>query len=167
MIGERKVASVALGVFLLGTAAWVGGGAAVRPSDFSALRVPVLACTGSCTDYQRDDPECSTQTVGGHEYFNSGGSTYLDTETSEGCVLSFSCASDGHTTCGIQEEDLDAIELAVSTLRGPDLRRLIQGNREVMLWNQARHSVQVLGCGGGIVLSFLVHETQEASLADL
>lgn len=160
MKNHQRLAAVAVVALLLSTAAWVGGGTSGAVSDLSTLRVHLPPCTASCIDY---DEECSTPSWDLHNYSAWDGDNWFSIGGSH-CRVG-ACEGE-HTECGIGEEDLDAIELAVARLDGPGLRRLVDRNHDVLVWNQERRSLQLIGCGGRVALSLLVNEEQESSLGD-
>lgn len=63
------------------------------------------------------------------------------------------------------EEDLDNLYVALTTLSGTDLQRLLAGNPERLAWNEKRLSVQLIGCEGRIQASIPLSSTQAASLS--
>ena len=65
-----------------------------------------------------------------------------------------------------EEEDMEDLELALSTLDGNDLRRLIDRNAERLLWNAERTSVQLLGCTDQVQMSISLNDHQIDALTE-
>jgi len=139
------------------------------PDKLSMLVLPPLGpeCIAHCE-------ECElTPTQMGHEYYWVGVKVkdYLfddDEDTSHDCS-SASCAGDFHEECnggGGAEEDLEAVTLALKTLEGAHLQRLLERNPDRILWNSRRRLVQIMGCGEQIILSVQMKAQQAVALSD-
>ena len=168
MMNKRILAMGIILVAVTSMTAWVRGDSAPGESDLSMLVLAPLPdeCNASCED---DAELCTIPHVERHEYetgpFQEGWE--FDGEGGYHCVTG-SCEGHGHTECdGGAEDDaalLNDLYLALATLEGADLRRLLVRNRERLRWNPERLSVQVLGCEGRVMTSVILSEHQGASL---
>lgn len=130
-----------------------------RP-DLSNLILPPLGTECDC--------ECTADCEIKSQHAWQCGAAYDGWEESDagqhGCQTA-SCEFHQHEECD-EEENLDDLLMALSTLDGPDLQRLLDRNPDRLLWNTDRGAVQLLGCGEKVALSIHMSDQQVTSLDD-
>lgn len=156
-----------IGIGFISIAGWVTGNPSEATRHLSSIRLaPEFdPCNADCPDEECDSP-------GGprHQFVPQAGDVewttdYEDPDTHAECVWAPSdCEMHGHETCGggseEEEDEIDALLLALETLEGPDLQRLVDRNPERLFWNPRRNSVQLWGCGQQVILSIQVSDDQ-------
>ena len=159
-----------LAVGFLSVTAWVLGSAGESPYEVSMLLLTSAPsdcaddpCTADCGDDTCYNPEYEE-----HAYTAYGDSWEQPEFSIHPCYLNSSCegCEKNHEECGTSEEEEEALVLALETLQGEDLQRLINRNLESLLWNPERQSVQLWGCGEQINVSIMLRDEQLESLTD-
>ena len=167
---RAMLVTIGLTIGLLSITAHVPADSEEASSDLSIL---LLSLPKDSCDAWGSDDEADCPTTGRTEH------VYLIVGAEEGWLIdgdSHPCEALGcdhggehfHTECETskEEEDLDALFLAIETLRGPELQRLMERNPERLLWNAERRSVQLWGCGGQLAASIILSDDQVESLTD-
>ena len=93
---------------------------------------------------------------------------WLDNGGGHPCSSPSSCDAHRHSTCEAneEEENLDALEMALAGLSGQELLDLIDENPDRLLWNPDRGTIQLKGCWEMIDLSIQVSEGQAEAMND-
>jgi len=171
----RKTPSVLLiigiGIGLISIAGWVNGDPSEATTHLSGIRLaPEFGpCNADCPD-----EECHGHVGVGHQFVPQAGDVewttdYEDPDTHSECTwVPADCEAHGHEECGggEEEDDIDAVVLALETFHGPDLQRLLEQNPKRLFWNPERTSVQLWGCGQKVILSVQIDDAQAEYLND-
>lgn len=116
-------------------------------------------CSAECSDDGCFPTQHYYMTYGVHEgWIDEGFGSSHPCETG-------SCGH--HDECEPQKEeaDLEVLDLALQTLEGENLKRLLDRNPERLFWNASRSSVQLMGCGARVQMSIRLTVSQADALS--